>query len=89
MFETVSSDLSDLSDITYDMLVFFNPLGIKSLFENFPNFKQNKTRIAVFGEKTREEAESHNLIIDIMSPTPKSPSIITAIDEYILEANGK
>jgi len=89
MFETISADLSDLSNITYDMLVFFNPLGIKSLFENFPDFKQNKTRIAVFGEKTREEAEKHNLIIDIMSPTPKSPSIITAIDEYILEANGK
>lgn len=89
MFETISSDLSDLSNITYDMLVFFNPLGIISLFENFPDFKQNKTRIAVFGQKTKEEAEKHNLIIDIMSPTPKSPSIITAIDEYILEANGE
>jgi len=87
MFETISSDLSDLSNITYDMLVFFNPLGIKSLFENFPDFKQNKTRIAVFGQHTLEEAESHNLVIDIMSPTPKSPSIITAIDEYIVEAN--
>ncbi len=89
MFETISSDLSDLSNITYDMLVFFNPLGIKSLFENFPDFKQNKTRIAVFGHHTKEEAEKHNLIIDIMSPTPKSPSIITAIDEYLLEVNGK
>jgi len=87
MFETVSSDLSDLSNITYDMLVFFNPLGIKSLFENFPEFDQKKTRIAVFGQHTRVEAEKHNLIIDILSPTPESPSIITAIDEYIVKAN--
>ena len=41
MFKTVSSDLSDLENIFYDMLVFFNPLGIISLFENFPDL--NKT----------------------------------------------
>jgi uroporphyrinogen-III synthase len=52
MFRTVSSDLSDLSDVTYDILVFFSPLGITSLYENFPDFKQNETRIAVFGQKT-------------------------------------
>lgn len=87
MFKTVSSDLSDLSNIKYDMIVFFNPLGIKSLFENFPDFKQNNTRIAVFGSHTKKEAESHNLIIDIMSPTPSSPSIITAINDYIKISN--
>lgn len=83
MFKTVSSDLSDLSDITYDMLVFFNPLGIQSLYENFPDFKQNKTRIAVFGQHTKKEAEKHNLIIDILAPTKNTPSIVTAIDNYL------
>ena len=34
MYRTVASDLSDLSDITYDVLVFFSPLGISSLYEN-------------------------------------------------------
>ena len=89
MFKTISSDLSDLSDITYDMLVFFNPLGIKSLYENFPDFEQNNTRIAVFGQHTKEEAESHNLIIDIIAPTKETPSIITAIDNYLEEVNNK
>ncbi|HHH52547.1 MAG TPA: uroporphyrinogen-III synthase [Bacteroidetes bacterium] len=87
MFKTVASDLSDLSDITYDMLVFFNPLGIQSLYENFPDFKQNKTRIAVFGQHTKKETEKHNLIIDILAPTNENPSIVTAIDNYIAEAN--
>ncbi len=87
MFKTIASDLSDLSDITYDMLVFFNPLGIKSLYENFPNFKQNKTRIAVFGQHTKNEAEKHNLIIDILAPTKETPSIVTAIDNYLTIAN--
>ncbi len=89
MFKTVSTNLDDLKDISYDMLVFFNPLGIKSLFENFPDFKQNDTAIAVFGEKTKKEAEANNLIVDIMAPTPKSPSIITAIDEYVEISNSK
>ena len=87
MFQTIASDLSDLSDITYDMLLFFNPLGIRSLYENFPDFKQNKTRIAVFGQHTKQEAEKHNLIIDILAPTKETPSIVTAIDNYLTIAN--
>ena len=47
-YKTVVSDLSDLANVYYDILVFFSPSGIDSLFKNFPNFKQNDTRIAVF-----------------------------------------
>ena len=54
LFKTVVSDLSDLSDVYYDVLVFFSPLGIESLFKNFPDFKQNKTLIAVYGNTTEE-----------------------------------
>ena len=36
IYETVSSDLSDLEDITYDMICFYSPSGIDSLFKNFP-----------------------------------------------------
>src|SRR5690606_2704319 len=32
-YKTVISDLSDLRDVYYDILVFFSPTGIKSLFE--------------------------------------------------------
>jgi uroporphyrinogen-III synthase len=42
------SDLSDLADVYYDILAFFSPTGIKSLYKNFPDFEQNDTRIAVF-----------------------------------------
>jgi len=55
-YRTVVSDLSDLRDVFYDVLVFFSPSGIQSLFENFPDFKQNDTRIAVFGNSTVKEA---------------------------------
>ena len=65
MYETVSSDLSDLSNITYDVLAFFSPLDIKSLYENFPDFKQNETRIAVSGAATMKAAEEKDLVVQI------------------------
>ena len=87
MFKTVTSDLSDLRDIKYDILVFFSPTGIVSLFKNFPDFVQNDTRIAVFGNTTAEAARENNLVIDIMTPTPQHPSMVGAVKSYIKEAN--
>lgn len=87
MYKTVCSDLSDLSDVTYDVLVFFSPLGIKSLFENFPDFKQNETRIAVFGNKTSKAVEDRSLTINIKAPTPEAPSMTMALDNYLKLSN--
>ncbi len=88
-YRTVVSDLSNLRDVFYDILVFFSPSGIKSLFENFPDFKQNDTRIAVFGNSTVKAAEEHNLVVDIQAPTPETPSMTMALQKYIKEANKK
>ncbi len=86
-YKTVMSDLTDLSDVYFDVLAFFSPTGIKSLFKNFPDFKQNNTRIAVFGSSTQKEALEHDLRVDIMAPTPEAPSMTMAIDKYITKAN--
>ncbi|MDY8134988.1 uroporphyrinogen-III synthase [Aquimarina sp. 2201CG5-10] len=88
-YRTVVSDLSDLRDVFYDILVFFSPSGIKSLFENFPDFKQNNTRIAVFGNSTVKAAEEHNLVVNIQAPTPETPSMTMALQKYIKEVNKK
>ena len=89
MYRTVSSDLSDLSDITYDVLVFFSPLGITSLYENFPEFKQNETRIAVFGNSTSKAVMDRGLNINIKAPAPETPSMTMALEKYIKVANKK
>ena len=86
-YKTVMSDLTDLSDVYFDILAFFSPTGIKSLFKNFPDFKQNNTRIAVFGSSTQKEALEHGLRVDIMAPTTEAPSMTMAIDKYITKAN--
>ncbi len=87
MYRTVSSDLSDLSDVTYDILVFFSPLGITSLYENFPDFKQNETRIAVWGESTKKAVEDRGLNINIYAPTAKVKSMAMAIENYLKQSN--
>ncbi|MBT8384475.1 MAG: uroporphyrinogen-III synthase [Bacteroidia bacterium] len=87
LFKTVVSDLSDLKDVYYDVLVFFSPSGIQSLFENFPDFKQNQTRIAVFGNSTIQAAEEAGLRIDIAAPTKETPSMTMALENYIKNVN--
>ena len=87
LFKTVVSDLSDLEDVFYDILVFFSPSGIDSLFKNFPDFKQKDTRIAVFGSSTVAAANNAGLQCNIQAPTPETPSMTMALEKYILEAN--
>jgi len=86
-YKTVISDLSDLEDVFYDILVFFSPSGIESLFHNFPDFKQNDTKIAVFGNTTIKAVEEHGLRVDIAAPTPETPSMTMALEKYIDKVN--
>lgn len=89
LYRTVASDLSDLEDVYYDMLVFFSPGGIESLFKNFPDFKQNKTLIAAFGPTTANAVVKNNLRLDVHAPMPNAPSMTAAIENFIKEHNKK
>lgn len=86
LFRTVCSDLSDLAEVYYDVVAFFSPSSIHSLFTNFPDFIQNSTRIAAFGANTHKAVLEHNLILDIPAPTPNAPSMTMAIEQYIKQA---
>tara|TARA_B100000965_G_C19548932_1_gene739164 strand:+ start:352 stop:1113 length:762 start_codon:yes stop_codon:yes gene_type:complete len=87
LYKTVCSDLSDLENVSYDVLVFFSPSGIKSLLENFPGFKQNETRIAAFGTTTRKAVEDAGLFVNIKAPEKNVPSMTMAIENYIKFSN--
>jgi len=89
LYRTVVSDLSDLENVVYDVLVFFSPSGIESLFQNFPGFKQNDTRIAAFGNSTVNAVTQAGLKCDIEAPSPETPSMTMALDKYIKIANKK
>ena len=83
MYKTVAADLSDLDDVTYDCIAFFSPSGISSLFINFPDFRQNNTRIAAFGPTTAKAVRDAGLELDIVAPMPNAPSMTGAIEVYI------
>lgn len=83
MYRTVCSDLTDINIDDYDMLIFFSPQGIKSLQQNFPNFKQENTKIGVFGNTTLAAAEEAGIKVDLMAPTKETPSMTMALEKYI------
>jgi len=88
MYHTVAANLSDLKNVYYDILAFFSPSGINSLLVNFPDFKQNNTRIAAFGPTTAKAVRDADLILDIEAPLPNAPSMTGALELYVKAANG-
>jgi uroporphyrinogen-III synthase len=88
IYHTVAANLSDLKNVYYDILAFFSPSGINSLFVNFPDFIQNNTRLAAFGPTTSRAVQDAGLILDIEAPLPNAPSMTGALELYIKRANG-
>jgi uroporphyrinogen-III synthase len=86
-YRTVCSDLSDLANIDYDVLVFYSPASIKSLFQNFPNFLQNEIKIASFGDATAKAVKEAGLRLDIHAPVPEAPSMTMALEMFIKDFN--
>ena len=87
LYKTISSNISNVKDFDYDILVFYSPSGIKSLRENFPDFKQGEIKIAAFGPTTASAVEQEGWRLDIHAPNPKAPSMTMAIDEYLKDFN--
>lgn len=87
IYKTVYSNLSDLSNIDYDVVVFYSPAGVKSLIQNFPNFEQKEIKIASFGEATAKAVSDAGLRLDIKAPIPEAPSMTMALEQYIKEFN--
>jgi uroporphyrinogen-III synthase len=84
MYRTISNDVKDvISQNNYDIICFFTPSGVKSLFDNFPAFSQNGTRIGAFGNNTSKAVEKAGLTLDIIAPQPKLPSMVAALEQYL------
>ena len=83
LYKTVSSDLSDLKLSDYDMVIFFSPNGIKSLFDNWPNYEQGDMAIGAFGTTTAKAVRDAGLRLDVAAPTPKCPSMPQALDMFL------
>jgi uroporphyrinogen-III synthase len=67
---------------SFDIICFFTPSGIRSLFDNYPDFNQNGTLIGAFGNNTAKAGEEAGLNVDIRVPAPHTPSMVSALDYY-------
>lgn len=84
MYRTISADIkSVLVDNEYDIICFFTPSGVRSLFDNIPKFQQNGTRIGAFGNNTSRAIEEAGLTLDIKAPQPQAPSMVAALENYL------
>lgn len=85
IYKTVASNLSDLDINKYDLMIFFSPSGIKSLQNNFPDYKQGEKIIAAFGNTTATAVKEAGLKLNIPAPTQSAPSMSMAIEEFLIK----
>ena len=90
MYRTQSNDVKAIfEENEYDVICFFTPSGVKSLFDNVPKYKQNGTVIGAFGSNTTKALEDAGIKLEIKAPLPQSPSMVSALDKFLAEAAKK
>lgn len=85
MYRTVSNEFTESEIASYDMLIFFSPAGIVSLFKNSPNYKQGDQAIGSFGGSTAKAVRDAGLRLDCEAPLPGFPSMAAALEAFIKE----
>lgn len=89
MYRTISNEISSIMKSSYDVICFFTPSGVKSLFDNIPAYKQQKTLIGAFGNNTSKAVEDLGLSLQIKAPTPHTPSMVAALEHYLSSVKKK
>lgn len=81
--KSVSQDLTGIDLHKYDMLVLFNPSDVKSLFESYPDFKQEDIKFLSYGRSIVSAMKEAGLTIEIEAPTADAPSVSKALENYL------
>jgi Uroporphyrinogen-III synthase len=89
LYKTVCADVREVIEKHHDMIVFFTPGGVRSLFENKPDYKQNGTYLAAFGPITTKAVEDAGLTLHLKAPMPGAPSMVAALDLFLAEKQKK
>ena len=79
----VSQDIKDVDLHKYDLIVFFNPADVKSLYENQPDFTQGNIKFVSYGRSIVKAMDEAGLRIEISAPTPEAPSVAKALEIYL------
>jgi uroporphyrinogen-III synthase len=79
----VAQDLKNIDIHSYDLAVVFNPADVKSLYENYPDFKQENLKFVSYGKTVVSAMEEAGLSIEISAPTVEAPSVAKALEIYL------
>lgn len=84
MYKTVSNDIREIVEQgNFDLICFFTSSGVKSLYENIPNYIQQSTLIGAFGAGTIKAVTDAGLQLSIKAPEPQMPSMAAAIAHFL------
>lgn len=81
--KSVPQDLKNVDLSSYNMIVVYNPADVKSLFENYPDYKAGDTKFVTFGKLIVKAMEEAGLPVEIKAPTPEAPSVARALELYL------
>lgn len=82
--KSVPQDLTAVDLHKYDVIVVFNAADVKSLYANFPEFKQENIKFITYGRSVVKAMEEAGLKIEISAPTPEIPSVSKALENYLV-----
>ncbi len=78
---TVCRDLSDIEPNGYDIIALYSPIEVQNFRAAF--LERGYTgKLAVFGDATAKAALKEEFTIDVMAPSPKYPSMASALSAY-------
>ncbi len=85
LYRTVSTEVNEVLKKDYDVIVFFSPFSVDTLFQYDPNYNQNGTLIGAFGNNTAKAVEEAGLKLSIKAPAPNTPSMVAALEKFLGE----
>jgi len=83
LYRMVSNDIAPVMEIGYDMIVFFSPFSVQTLFDHNPEFKQNGMMVGAFGPTTSKAVEESGLVLHVKAPAPNAPSMVSALEMFL------
>lgn len=89
MYRTVSNDISDVDCMSYDMFIFFTPIGIQTLLQNYPDFQQGEKAIGCYGPATAKAVKDAGLRLDFEAGATASTSITAALADFLKQNKKK
>ncbi len=81
--KSVPQNLKDLDIHSYDMLVLYNKADVKSIIENFPDFKQDSLKMISYGKSAEKAMEEAGWTVAVSAPTAEVPSVAKAVEVYL------